>query len=166
MFEKTLLMDTIDSNDLGLVKKLLEEHPEELNKVNDRGYTSLMFAIYRHKNHAIVEYLVKKGADLNIQDKEGNTVLMYVFFCCKDSYLYTIVKLLIDYEANIHLKNNNGSHIFNYFMPLDVFKLLIKRKNIYYINFETIFTTADRLKVYVEYSNQINSEIIELYKLI
>lgn len=165
MFEKTLLMDVIDSNSLDLVKKSLEEHPEELNKVNDRGYTSLMYAIYRRKNYSILEYLVKKGADVNIQDKYGKTALMYALTAHTPySYSSGVINLLINNGANIYLKDNNsGMNALDYCTNIDIFKFLIKRKDVYTYNI-TLFNNYEKLKVYSEIKDQLDSEIIELYK--
>lgn len=66
-----------------------------------------------------MEYLIDKGIDVNISDEDGNTLLMYA--CGYNRYgsystmitedlKLEIVKKLLNYNANIHSKNNSGDN--------------------------------------------------------
>src|SRR5690606_41781454 len=70
-------------------------------------------SIYPNNNNKGIEFikiLLQHGADPNIQDKKGNTVLYYA--CVK--YKHRIIKLLLDYGVNVNTKNNMHQTILTY----------------------------------------------------
>lgn len=86
--------------DIKKIKQLIEEDVVLLNKKNEYGYTILFLAI-EHSCKEIIEFLIGKNVDLDIQDNSGNTALML-----SSQYNYKdIVKLL--------LKKGAKSNIFN-----------------------------------------------------
>ena len=86
---------------LDVAKYLVEECKADINTVS--GYTVLTYAII-NKHIKMVEYLLKHGADLNLQGDNGETALMYA-----TKYGYTdIVTILLKYGANLNLQDNSG----------------------------------------------------------
>lgn len=67
--------EAVQKGDIKTVKKLLEDNPQLVNKEND-SRTPLHIAAMQGKKE-IAELIIKKGADVNIKDKNGITPLMY-----------------------------------------------------------------------------------------
>ena len=86
---------------------------EEFNKlINDidinyiyrrTDYTLLMNAV-KNENESIIEFLIKKGCDINIQNHFGNTALHIAFMINN----FQVINLLINYNANQNILNNQG----------------------------------------------------------
>uniref|UniRef100_A0A3P8VVJ6 Uncharacterized protein n=1 Tax=Cynoglossus semilaevis TaxID=244447 RepID=A0A3P8VVJ6_CYNSE len=53
----------------------------------------------------LVQFLLEKGADPNIQDKEGLTALMHA---CRERAGPEVVSLLLDGGADINLEDQSG----------------------------------------------------------
>ena len=66
---------------------------------NENGETPLMNSL-QGKNSKIGEILIEKGADLNQEDKKGNTALYYAVTNSLDE----LVILLIGKGADLHFK--------------------------------------------------------------
>lgn len=64
----------------GCVKRLLEEPNVNVNGKDDKGRTLVMLALMLldDETEEFVKYLLKKGADPNIADLEGQTSLHYI----------------------------------------------------------------------------------------
>lgn len=70
------LMTAVFSNDLAAVKEILCANPEmNINFQTASGYTPLMFAM-QNKDTKILKYLLSHGADPNIRDNRGFTLLL------------------------------------------------------------------------------------------
>ena len=86
---------------------------EEFNKlINDidinyiyrrTDYTLLMNAV-KNENESIIEFLIKKGCDIDIQNHFGNTALHIAFMINN----FQVINLLINYNANQNILNNQG----------------------------------------------------------
>jgi len=73
--QKAFFLDVQETN-LPRVKSGLENHPEWLDETNPQGWTPLCWAAYRdHKE--MVEFLVARGADVNVPDKLGRAPLYW-----------------------------------------------------------------------------------------
>jgi ankyrin repeat protein len=73
------IFSAISVGDLGLVQKLAEQDPETLDRRMSRfeqGQTPLHFAISR-KRYDILDLLIDLGADLEAEDKNGQTALAF-----------------------------------------------------------------------------------------
>lgn len=63
------------SGDLDVVKEVLSKDPKLINSQdNNNGYTPLYHACRRGRVE-VVNYLIEKGADVNLGDKTGKTPL-------------------------------------------------------------------------------------------
>ena len=67
--------------------------------------------------------MINSGADVNIQDREGNTALIYA----AGKNLAGNVKILMNYGADISLRNIDGKSAFDSAHSEDVKKLLAGR---------------------------------------
>ena len=59
----------------------------------------------------MAQYFVEKGADLNMQNKEGNTPLHLALKCKNDK----VIKILMDNKAALDIPNSDGVIPFDYF---------------------------------------------------
>ena len=65
-------------NHVGMVKRLLKCEGVDVNGKDDKGRTLLTLTIYDLSDAGMVafaEYLLEKGANPNIPDLQGNTIL-------------------------------------------------------------------------------------------
>eukprot|EP00042_Codosiga_hollandica_P039953 m.338755 g.338755 ORF g.338755 m.338755 type:complete len:143 (-) comp55737_c0_seq11:63-491(-) len=79
---------------------------------NNAGRTALHHAT-RQYSPSLLQTLLKpcNAADVNAQDEDGNTPLMYPFakgFYVDDGYRCIAVQMFLDHGADIHLKNKAG----------------------------------------------------------
>jgi len=98
-----------------IVKILLDDNIE--NK-DDLGinlqsgtyqYTPLIYAC-KNGNEGIAKALLENGADVNVQNIDGDTALIWA---CKNQH-QSIVELLLRYNALTYLKNNRGFTAFSW----------------------------------------------------
>jgi ankyrin repeat protein len=73
--------------------KLLVEHGVDINAVNKKGKTALMFAV-ESRQIRLINYLLEAGADINVADANGLTALRMA----KENYSEDIVTLLRQYN--------------------------------------------------------------------
>ncbi len=86
------------------VERLYEMNPAVIHTEDYRGFTPLILAVYN--NHPeVVDFLLQKGANPDIQDGAGNTALMGV---CFKGYKDIALKL-IEAGAAINMRNQNGA---------------------------------------------------------
>lgn len=84
----TEMMRAAKCGDLERVKKLFEEKPDEINRQNSYGKTSLMFAV-KYGAVKVGAYLIQK-TELDVQDFHGMTALMIsVWFSRRNSLSIT-----------------------------------------------------------------------------
>ena len=82
--------------------QMLIEHGMNVNETcGDWNHSLLIEAVFRGCDEA-VELLLKSGADINAQDSDGYTALMYAY--CKPEN----VKLLLARNPDLSLRNKNG----------------------------------------------------------
>ena len=101
---RTALIHAAAYNNFSLVKWLLENNAS-INYQDRIGYTALHFT-GQNKFVEIAAYLLNKGANPNIQDIHGNSPLWTAIFNSMEEK--GVVKLLLQYGANIDLNNKYG----------------------------------------------------------
>jgi ankyrin repeat protein len=71
------LFEASQDGNLNNVMKILDSYNFNINSQNESGWTSLMFAAaLGHED--IVKYLIDKGADANIKNKDNKTASMII----------------------------------------------------------------------------------------
>ena len=85
----------------------------------------------------LIKLLLKYGADINLQNEDGDTVMILICKFIENETSIDVLKLLIENGANINLKNNNECSAlmevivnFNKLYSLDILKLFIDQPDI------------------------------------
>ncbi|MCL4129456.1 UNVERIFIED_CONTAM: hypothetical protein GTU68_042777 [Idotea baltica] len=113
--DKTVF-DYVQENNLEKVNVL---SLEELEKLDENGMSTLHWACDRGYLEMVQKLLEKGLTHLNTQDSEGQTPLHYASSCCHKD----VIKLLIKNNANVNLKDNNGSLAEEYATDEDIKEL-------------------------------------------
>ena len=87
--------------------------PKIVNVQNETGWTPLIVAVYN--NHIeIVKKLLINGADINITNFKGTTLLMFA----KSSYMIhkddTMIKMILSLDVDIYQKDHQGKNVLDY----------------------------------------------------
>jgi len=90
----------IDNNDL-LIFKLIEQYHYQL-MYGDQEQSALLLQI--------IDMLFKKGADVNVQNKYGHTLLMYAVM----DKIEALVDLLLQYNVDLGVISSDGSTALHY----------------------------------------------------
>ena len=103
-FEKLYQLINRGQNELFFEEfnKLMDEI--DINYINRRTDYSLLMNAIKNENLSIIEFLIKKGCKINIQNNLGNTPLHIAFMINNPQ----IINLLISYGANQKILNNRG----------------------------------------------------------
>jgi ankyrin repeat protein len=86
-------------NNLNMVRLILN-YNFDVNATNAKGRSALFFT----DDEAILTFLVKKGADLNLQDYRGNTAL----YDAVKYKMYHLTQILLSLGADPSIKNHRG----------------------------------------------------------
>lgn len=62
----------------------------------------------------MVQLLIDAGADVNIQNNDGNTALMIAYGKYEKDCFIDTVKLLLDYGADIYIRNNQRDRVIDF----------------------------------------------------
>jgi len=113
-FNEELSLELINHIDYGRIyeaKKIIERDDINFNQKDINGDTPLIRASY-HGHSKIVGKLVEAGADLNLQDKHGNTSLAWASskhdIWPSGKGHNKIVGKLIEAGADLNLQNSGG----------------------------------------------------------
>ena len=96
------LMNALYNIDSERIEQLLQQG-EDVNQVNDRGESALLYAS-ANGYHWIVESLLKAGADVALVDTLGATALLHASI---NGHTH-IVKMLLENGADIHHTDARG----------------------------------------------------------
>lgn len=83
-------------------------NPEEINKVNENGWSALFLEILNNtalSSMKTIKLLLELGADVNCRLKNGSPLFSEAMYCYNST---KIVKLLLKYGADINVRNNRG----------------------------------------------------------
>jgi len=87
------------------VKRWIDEGGD-VNIIDDQGWTLLTLAA-NNQSSLMIKYLLKNGADVNLQNNNGNTASILV-------NTYYDIEILIDNGADLFIKNNQGKNTLDY----------------------------------------------------
>ena len=109
--------------EISLLKFLIEKVGFDVNTKNALGKTLLGSVTISTKNsYEIAEYLIQKGADVNVQDNFGDSPLLTAVrltSVTREQYRYR--QLLMKHGASVTLKNNLG------ISPIDIDPMIESR---------------------------------------
>ncbi|MCR5401249.1 MAG: ankyrin repeat domain-containing protein, partial [Treponema sp.] len=106
----TPMLNIAVRNDNAQLVEWLLKNGAELNPVSeDRGYTPLMDAVWR-KNEEITKLLIDKGADVNVINKEGQTMIILSV----GSENLEITRLLCQAGADADIQDQMGMSAYGY----------------------------------------------------
>jgi len=110
------LIQAVENDNVDMVKILLEEDLKtgdgsNLNIIYHEGKYSPLLMAGHNKNKDIIKLLLEFGADPDLQNSEGNTVLhvMLKINPDKQDQIIEIINILFEYGINPNIKNNNGN---------------------------------------------------------
>ena len=161
------------SNDL---VKLLIENGANVNLKNTDGWTALMcLMVLNNKKNLLelIELLILNGTDINSVDEYGNNSLM--IFCqelnvdkCDVDLSLNIVKLLINNNINIDLKNNYGYTAISFCCEKPINKIYLDIIKLLLDNGADINITDNRDRTYLDIvcENLDNEYSIQILKLL
>ena len=95
------------------------QHVQNDSKISDRKRQEINFSLLS-KSQEITSLLIEHGANINILDNDGNTVL-------HETRDRKLILLAIKEGINVNAKNKNGSIPLHSNHPIEVVKLLIKQ---------------------------------------
>ena len=108
--EDTMLHMLCENGDKEKVRKLLENIPDKevrkkyIQKEDKYGETVLHKAC-RNGYKEVVKLLIDNGADVNMKDKNGQTVFMYA---CHANAPKEVIELLLKHGAEVNMRTNLG----------------------------------------------------------
>lgn len=106
---RNMLINAIKStrNTIRTIDAILDEDPNLINAMGDDGLdkstTPLIAALKKNLDESIIEHLLKRGANPDLQAADGRTPLMYATKLRK-----SVIELLLRYGADTQLENKQG----------------------------------------------------------
>ena len=73
-------------------------------------WTPLLYGAYYNDNPEVTRVLIENGADINVQDKNGNTALIHMISRGRPRHAL----LLLDMGADVNATNNDGNKVVNF----------------------------------------------------
>ena len=92
-------------------ERRLRSVPDMNEKNSIDGHTLLHRAVIHKFDIESIKIIIKSNANVNCQDLKGNTPLHYLK--AEESYDRKVLKLFIDYGADISIQNNEGAVSFS-----------------------------------------------------
>lgn len=117
-------------NETKVIEILYQLGSVDLNSKNKKQQTALHIAVNQN-NQLAVETLLEQGAQVSLQDREGDTPL-HDAITIKNK---CIINLLLDYNADLSIGNNQG------FNPIHYAALRANTRLVVKCNYSTHFTT-------------------------
>lgn len=107
---KLVLLTNKNKDAVTLIKKIINQDQNIIDKKNSSGYTALMLAIansYTCSTENTVKILVDAGANVNLQNKCGVSTLGFALSYDKNN----IFEMLINAGINTNLQNKDGKTV-------------------------------------------------------
>lgn len=123
-FSAPAFFEACRRGDLQEVHSMYDEDPACLQLQDQRGFTPLIIAVY-NDNINVAEFLLEKGAKVEMHDMAGNSALMGVSF----KGYKTIADRLIKAGADVNQRNANGATALTFaatFGHLEIAEMLLK----------------------------------------
>lgn len=83
----------------------LEKYSNYINKIDEHYHTPLHYAIGNNRPVTIVKLLISYGANLNAHFPRGYETALHL---AVENNNYNLVKLLLDNNANVNIRNSRG----------------------------------------------------------
>lgn len=124
--KKYILFSAVSSDKFESVKNAIEKYKVSIHEINRFGCTALHFAIYSNHENKILLYLLAQGANIDHQDKKGNTALHKAVRAKR----LDVVKILLDHHASIEIKNQKNKTPYDYAKrsTQEIALLIVKKK--------------------------------------
>jgi ankyrin repeat protein len=123
--EQSGFFDACRRGDLAEAEQMLKANSTLINIEDVKGFTPLIIAVYNNQP-AVVDYLLQKGAKLEMHDLSGNTALMGV---CFRGYK-ELAKRLIDAGVDVDQRNHQGATALTFaatFGHLEIAEMLLQK---------------------------------------
>jgi len=106
-----VIFDAIDNDNIDTIKYLI--NCPEMNSVNDKSYTPLMYAVYYGKLEIFQMLIKSKTVDINMRSKSNETALLLAIKAfnhpfSKGNIYFLIIESLILIGADVNFSNING----------------------------------------------------------
>jgi cyclase len=92
------ILDAVKAGDLAKVKMLVESNPQIVNAKSPGGIT-ILFAAVGYRRLEIAEYLISKGAEVNVRNDFNNTPL---HLACGNGLPFEFVRRLVEKGADVN----------------------------------------------------------------
>lgn len=124
--KSTVLINAVENKDIKIIKAIID-NGADVNLFVENNLNALMMAVKLNQKK-VAKCLLKRGANPNLKNKYGETVL----FKCGN---YEIFQMLLKFGADINIKNNCNNTCLHYILRYDnddIFKLtqLLIKNNI------------------------------------
>lgn len=123
-----LLHKAAQNGDVAFINEFAN-NPYPVDEVNDRGWTPLVLAVYSGHIDTI-NALLLHGANINYQNPNGTSILMYAKTNLLFTKNYALLDYLIERGANIYLRDKvNNWTVLDYIKEkgdMDMFVYLLK----------------------------------------
>lgn len=99
------------SDAIDIIKNIIAESPEEINKRNECGQSALWLASINsstHSNNNVIKLLIDSGANVDLPDNDGDTPLIIASEFSGSNSNNETVKILIASGANVNFINDDG----------------------------------------------------------
>ncbi|MFY8188123.1 MAG: ankyrin repeat domain-containing protein [Flavobacterium sp.] len=124
--KQNLLQESISFENY-LTANFLIENDIDLNHQDSNGKTSLHYCA-SFNNYSIAEKILAKNGNINICDSFGNNPLWVAVFSARGEY--GLVKLFLQYGADINSKNKNNKSPLDFAMQISdelLINILVRR---------------------------------------
>jgi len=144
----TALMHAAHHSELiSIVEKLINNDDDSIHLTDNNDETALFHAV---NNIDILSILLNSEIDVNHQNKNGDTVLIY---CCKNELMYAVDKIIKKSNINLNLRNFEDRNAVMY---------LVENGKYNIINFLSYILKKNRIELDVNYRNKNNETLVSI----